>query len=247
MECWKKIQYSSTPMNLRSLSMNYRISLIMVTWLRLFWTLMKQTVSLVTIPLSVMILLALLFAGCDPATKESRGIKVIMVRAPQYYCDEELFHIRAALQKNNIGLVVASTTTAEAMGERLGVKIKPDITIPQVDITEFDGVVIGSGTGCKESLWKDENLREIVRLAYAQNKLVAAGCNAPVVLARAGILKGRRATVFPNTENIRELKNAEAVYTNEPLVVDGKIITSRDLRSLKEFSAEIVETFTKED
>ena len=208
---------------------------------------MKQTVSLVTIPLSVMILLALLFAGCDPATKESRGIKVIIVRAPQYYCDEELFHIRAALQKNNIGLVVASTTTAEAMGERLGVKIKPDITIHEVDITEFDGVVIGSGTGCKEALWQDENLREIVKLAYAQNKFVAAGCNAPVVLARAGVLKGRRATVFPNNENIMELKNAEAVYTNEPLVVDGNIITSRDLRSLKEFSAEIVETFTKED
>ncbi len=208
---------------------------------------MKQTVSLVTIPLSVMILLALLFAGCDPATKESRGIKVIIVRAPQYYCDEELFHIRAALQKNNIGLVVASTTTAEAMGERLGVKIKPDITIHEVDITEFDGVVIGSGTGCKEALWQDENLREIVKLAYAQNKLVAAGCNAPVVLARAGVLKGRRATVFPNNENIIELKNGGAVYTNEPLVVDGNIITSRDLRSLKEFSAEIVETFTKED
>jgi protease I len=237
MEWWEK---SNTPMNSRTLSMNYCISLIMVTWLRLFWTLMKQTVSLVTIPLSVTILLALLFGGCDPATKESRGIKVIMVRAPQYYCDEELFHIRAALQKNNIGLVVASTTTAEALGERLGVKIKPDITIHEVDIKEFDGVVIGSGTGCKE-LWQDENLREIVKLAYAQNKFVAAGCNAPVVLARAGILKGRRATVFPNNENIMELKNAEAVYTNEPLVVDGNIITSRDLMSLKDFAGAIVE------
>jgi protease I len=207
----------------------------------------KLTVSLVIISLSAMILPLLLLGGCDPATEPSQQLKVIMVRAPQYYCDEELFHIRAALEKKNIGLVVASTTTAEALGERLGVKIKPDITIHEVDIKEFVGVVIGSGTGCKESLWQDENLREIVKLAYAQNKFVAAGCNAPVVLARAGILKERRATVFPNNENIMELKNAAAVYKNEPLVVDGNIITSRDLMALKDFAGAIVATFTKED
>ena len=170
-----------------------------------------------------------------------------MIRAPQYYCDEELFHIRAALAKKNVGLVVASTTTAEALGERLGVKIKPDITIHEVDMKEFVGIVIGSGTGCKESLWQDGNLRKIVKLAYAQNKFVAAGCNAPVVLARAGILKERRATVFPNNENIMELKNAAAVYKNEPVVVDGNIITSRDLLALKDFAGEIVTTFIKED
>jgi protease I len=207
----------------------------------------KLTVSSVIIPLSAMILLLLLLGGCDPATEPSQQLKVIMIRAPQYYCDEELFHIRAALAKKNIGLVVASTTTAEALGERLGVKIKPDITIHEVDIKEFVGIVIGSGTGCKESLWQNENLREIVKLAYAQNKFVAAGCNAPVVLARAGILKERRATVFSNNENIMELKNAAAVYKNEPVVVDGNIITSRDLMALKDFVEAIVATFTKEE
>ncbi len=207
----------------------------------------KVTVSLVIIPLSAMILPLLLLGGCDTATEPSQQLKVIMIRAPQYYCDEELFHIRAALAKKNVGLVVASTTTAEALGERLGVKIKPDITIHEVDMKEFVGIVIGSGTGCKESLWQDENLRKIVKLAYAQNKFVAAGCNAPVVLARAGILKERRATVFPNNENIMELKNAAAVYKNEPVVVDGNIITSRDLMALKDFTGKIVAAFTKED
>lgn len=225
--------------------MNDRMTLIVATWPKLFWTLMKQRFSLATIPLSVVLLL--LFGGCDSATEPPRGIKLIMIRAPQYYCDEELFHIRAALEKKNIGLVIAGTTTAEALGERLGVKIKPDITIEEVDINEFKGVVVGSGTGCKASLWQDENVREIVKLAYAQKKLVAAGCNAPVVLARAGVLKERRATVFPNDENILELKNAEAVHTNEPLVVDGNIITSRDLKALKDFAGAIAETFSKED
>jgi len=192
-------------------------------------------------PLSVMILLTLLFMGCDQSIESSRSLKVVLVRAPQYYCDEELFHIRATLEKNDISLVVAGTTTSEAMGERLGVKIKPDITLHQIDINEFDAVVIGSGTGCREALWQDENLRKVVKLAMAQNKPVAAGCNAPVVLARAGALKGKRATVFPNNENITELNKAGAVYTNEPLIVDGNIITSRDLMALKEFTRAIVE------
>jgi protease I len=206
----------------------------------------KLALSLVITPLSAMILL-LLLGGCDPATEPSRQRKVIMIRAPRYYCDEELFHIRAALEKKNVGLVVAGTTTAEALGERFGVKIKPDITIHEVDIKKFVGVVIGSGTGCKESLWQNEHLREIIKLAHAQNKFVAAGCNAPVVLARAGILKERRATVFPDNENIMELKNAGAVYKNESLVVDGNIITSRDLMALKDFAEAIVAAFTKED
>lgn len=213
----------------------------MVTRLKSCWGLMARRGSLVAIHLSVMILLALLFCGCDSSTEAPQEIKLIMIRAPQYYCDEELFHIRAALKKNDIGLVVAGTTTSEALGERLGVKIKPDITIQEVDMNEFKGVVVGSGTGCKNALWQDEDLREIVKLAHAQNKLVAAGCNAPVVLARAGILKGRRATVFPNDENIMELRSAEAVYTNEPLVVEGNIITSRDLMVLKDFAKAIVE------
>jgi protease I len=207
----------------------------------------KLTFALIILSLSAMIVLPLLFGECNSATEPPQQRKVIMIRAPQYYCDEELFHIRTALEKKNIGLVVASTTTAEALGERLGVKIKPDITIHEVDIEEFVGIIIGSGTGCKESLWQDENLRKIVKLADTQNKFIAAGCNAPVVLARAGILKERRATVFPNNENIMELKNAGAVYKNEPLVVDGKIITSRDLIALKEFTGAIMTTFTKED
>jgi putative intracellular protease/amidase len=53
--------------------------------------------------------------------------------------------------------------------------------------------------------------------------------------------------VFPDNENIMELKNASAVYRNEPVVVDGNIITSRDLMALKDFAGAIVATFTKED
>lgn len=202
-------------------------------------------VSLMTRYFSGILVLTLLFSGCRAATAPPPGTKVVMVRAPQYCCDEELFRIRAVLKENNIGVIIASTTLAEAVGERLGVKIKPDITIHEVNIKEFDGVVIGSGRGCKEFLWQDEKLREIVKLAFAQNKLVAAGCNAPVVLARAGVLKGRRATVFPDIDNIRELEYAGAVYANEPFVVDGNIITSRDLIALKDFAKAIAQVLLR--
>jgi protease I len=201
----------------------------------------RQMVSLMTRYFSAIVMLALLFSGCRGGVAPSPGKKVVIVRAPQYCCDEELFRIRAVLKENNIGIVIASTTLAEAVGERLGIKIKPDMTMHEVEINKFDGIVIGSGRGCKEILWKNENLKEMVKLAYAQNKLVAAGCNAPVVLARAGVLKGRRATVFPNPENITELEYAGAIYTNEPVVVDRNIITSRDLLALKDFAKAIVE------
>lgn len=169
-----------------------------------------------------------------------------MISAPQYCCDEELFRLEGALEESDIGVVVASTTTAEAMGERLGIKINPDFTIHEIDINDFDGVIIGSGKGCKDFLWQDERLREVVRLAFAQDKLIAASCNAPVVLARAGILKGKQATVYPAPESIIEFEHAGVIYKDEPVIVSGKIVTGRDLMALETFAEAIVEGLARQ-
>ena len=61
--------------------------------------------------------------------------------------------------------------------------------------------------------------------AFRAEKIVSAICISPVVLARAGILKGKKATVFPDSEGIRELKKAGAIYIQKSVVVDGKVVT----------------------
>ena len=138
-------------------------------------------------------------------------------------------------------MIAASTTADVCRGEPFGVKIMPDLTISQIDVEKYDAIVVNSGTGCKEFLWDDTSLREVIRDAFARNKVIAANCIAPVVLARAGILQGREATVLVRPGTIEELEKGGAIYRDEAVVASGNIITGRDLEALDEFAEAILE------
>ena len=73
-------------------------------------------------------------------------------------------------------------------------------------------------------------------------KVVAAICIAPVILARAGLLKGKRATVFP--DGIPELEKAGAVYTAQSVERDGRIITGNGPEAAEAFGREIAAQFS---
>lgn len=86
-------------------------------------------------------------------------------------------------------------------------------------------------------LWDDKELRRVVREAYRQNKVVAAVCLSPVVLARAGCLDGKKeATVYPDPSAVRELKTAGARYVVRSVVVSGNVVTARDPQSAEAFA-----------
>jgi 4-methyl-5(b-hydroxyethyl)-thiazole monophosphate biosynthesis len=77
----------------------------------------------------------------------------------------------------------------------------------------------------------------LVRTARERGALCAAICAAPLVLAKAGILKGARATCYPGVE--KELDGA-IVVTDQPVVVDGAIITSRGVGTAIPFALELI-------
>ena len=112
---------------------------------------------------------------------------------------------------------------------------------------EYDAIVlIGEpGVYCRViNRIKDPGLpllEELCRKFYAEGKLVVAIRAAPGVLARADILKGVKATCFPDTKLISLLKEHGAVYVKQPVVVHGNIITSEGPRTAKEYAEAIVE------
>ena len=75
-------------------------------------------------------------------------------------------------------------------------------------------------------MWDSEALRSIVKSLHAAGKPVGAICLSPPVLARAGILAGRRATAFPADRALLELKRGGATYVEEAVVLDGTIVTA---------------------
>lgn len=161
--------------------------------------------------------------------------KVLLVIAPKDFRDEEFFVPRRIFEEKGAVVTVASNKKGTATG-MLGGTVEPDAVFSEVSPAECDAVVIAGGTGSKVYLWDDKELRRIVQEAYGQGKIVAAICLSPVVLARAGCLKGKEATVFPDPAAVRELKAAGVKYVDRDVVTAGSIVTARDPRGAEEFA-----------
>jgi protease I len=165
------------------------------------------------------------------------GKSVLMIIASNNFRDEEYLHPREVLENEGAKITIASSTKKEATG-MLGTKVVPDILIDEVDIDDYDAVVFVGGSGANE-YWENEKAHEIAKKAYEKSKVIGAICIAPVTLARAGLLKGKKATVY--TSEIENIKKEGAIYTGNSVEVDGKIVTGNGPTAAKEFGEKIAE------
>lgn len=102
----------------------------------------------------------------------------------------------------------------------------------------LDGLVIPGGFS-PDFLRIDDAMLGLVREMNAKGKLLAAICHGPQVLISAGIVKGKRMTCYKAV--VDDLKNAGAIFVDEPVVVDGNIVTSRTPDDLPHFCRAIIE------
>ncbi|MBC7347996.1 MAG: DJ-1/PfpI family protein [Clostridia bacterium] len=92
------------------------------------------------------------------------------------------------------------------------------------------------GEGARE-YWDDLQAHRIAREALEQGKVLGAICLAPVTLANAGVLAGRKATVWP--DEAARLKAAGAKYTGSGVEIDGRIVSASGPESAKDFGEAI--------
>lgn len=168
------------------------------------------------------------------------GKKVLMVIAPQNFRDEELLEPKSVFEDSGAEVTIASTSKGSARG-MLGAIVDPDLTLDEVDVKDYDAVVVVGGGGSRDYLWNNLTLHGIVREFYNEDKVVAAICISPVVLAKAGLLDGKKTTVFPGQDTLSELKNAGAILVNKGAVADGRIVTGRGPESAEEFGRKVLE------
>lgn len=188
------------------------------------------------------VLTAVLSVGCDRGQKSAQlpagslaGEKVVMVIAHQDFRDEELFEPKEMLEECGARVVVASSSLEEARG-MLGRTIKPDLLLSDVRADDYDAVIFVGGQGATD-YWDDSEARRVAREAAEQGEVLGAICLAPVTLANAGVLAGRKATVWP--DEAARLKAAGAAYTGAGVEVDGRIVTASGPESAKEFGEAI--------
>ena len=171
-----------------------------------------------------------------------QGKTVCLIIAPENFRDEELIETRHELESAGarVALVSSHTNTVKGM---LGATARPEGLISDVDPAAYDAVVFIGGSG-SAALFEDSASIRLARGAAKQGKLVGAICIAPSILANAGLLKGRRATVFGGDRFIRILRKGGSSYTAEPVTVDGSIITADGPTSATRFGRTLVKALS---
>ena len=170
-------------------------------------------------------------------------MKILIVIAPEKFRDEEYSVPAAALQKAGIGYDVASKKRGVCTG-MLGTKVNAPLSFEDVEPKTYDGILIVGGGGAQEHLWDDEILGEMVKYFHASAKVVGAICLAPVVLARAGILKGKKATYFNSPVSFREMRAGGAVLVDKAVVTDNRIVTANGPEAAAEFADTFIRILT---
>ncbi len=148
------------------------------------------------------------------------------------------------LRRADIDVVVAGLTPGPATGNH-GIAVGTDQTLDEALGQDYDMAVLPGGLPGADHLEADGRVIELLRRMADSERFTAAICAAPKVLAAAGVLDGRRATSFPGF--ISEDRTPGLTVADDPVVCDGKVITSRGPGTAMDFALTLIERLAGQD
>lgn len=143
------------------------------------------------------------------------------------------------LRRGEVAVTTASLGGKHVIGSHQ-ISLQADVLFDAICVTDFDALVLPGGPAAK-TLREDARAQAAIRSAADAGKLVAAVCAGPTALEVAGVLAGKRATVYPGNR----LPSAEQVTAR--VVADGNVITGSGPATAMEFSLELVERLSGAD
>jgi protease I len=162
--------------------------------------------------------------------------RALLIAATRNFRDEELLFTEEELKRAGIATTIASEKPGKITG-MFGATATAEIALADVKVGDYDAVVFIGGSGAS-AYFNNKRALSIASEASKKGKKVCAICIAPVILANAGVLKGKRATVW-NGDFIRRLEAMGATYTGKSVEVDGDIITGNGPEAAREFGRTI--------
>jgi protease I len=183
---------------------------------------------------SAVLFLALAAASWPQAVQKKAPPKVAMIIPFSQYDIDELAIPRGIFEKDGIQVTIASSQAGTArMGDH---ETKVDIVLKRLKVADYDAIIFVGGYGTPE-YFDDPTANAIAKAAVKQKKILAAICWAPVILGKAGVLKGKGFTCSTD-ENL--ILNAGGFFATGQVVVDGDIITANGPSAAEEFGKTIL-------
>ena len=186
------------------------------------------------------LLLALILGAPATGLADAQGKKALLIVAKRDFSGTEYTKTRSALKSGGMTYTVASSSTGSCSGDG-GKRATAELALSSVVVADYDAVVIIGGNGIKK-MWNDPQAHRIVREAVEQDKVVAAICAGPGILAYAGVMQGKRGTSYSGGAR-GALKEHGCEYTGKKIEVDGKIITANGPKAASSFGKAIVAAF----
>jgi protease I len=166
-----------------------------------------------------------------------KGKKILMIIACKNFRDEEFRAPKKLFEEQGAQVIVACSELSLSKG-MFGMKVRPDVLLDEVIVDDYHAVVFVGGSGSAE-YWDDTTAHYIAQAASDKNKILAAICVAPVILANAGLLEGKKAAVFSSEASTIKAKGAK--YSNKEVERDGQIITASGPEAATQFGQLIIQ------
>ena len=167
---------------------------------------------------------------------------VLMV-LPQYnFVDNEYTIPKVVISRAGYSIEVASTSTREiALGEDV-IKVRPNLSVADIDSGRYIGVVFVGGYMSKK-FFEDKALIEKTLEMNAKNVLIGAMDNTPYFLAKWGVVGDAKVTV--NRSLAKAMKTMGVNYVDKDIVIDRNLITVDNLIYSDEFARDFVDELSK--
>ncbi len=169
--------------------------------------------------------------------------KVLCIVAQDCFRDEELFEPLALFKQEDIEVSIASLHRGTCRG-KLGGSVEATLALDEVDVPLYDAIVCIGGPGAL-AFQESAAMQTLLLQAREEEKIIAAICIAPAVLASFDIMNHRYATVYPDKEALALFKEHKITYIAEDVVVDEWLITASGPQAATIFTKNIIDTLLK--
>jgi len=168
----------------------------------------------------------------------------VAILATNGFEESELTEPRKALEKEGADVKIISIENDPIKGWKDGnwsEAIEVDARVDQISSKDFDALLLPGGVINPDLLRRETAAVDFVRSFFEEHKPVAAICHGPWMLAEAGVAKGRNLTSFFSIRT--DMENAGANWTDEEVVIDQGLVTSRSPKDLPAFNKAMLEEF----
>jgi protease I len=159
----------------------------------------------------------------------------------------ELTEPRKALDEAGARTQIVSNAQGEVQGWKhfdKADRFKVDVPLDSAAAEEFDALLLPGGVANPDQLRTMPQAVAFVRAFFDEGKPIAAICHGPWTLIEAGVVRGRRMTSWPSLKT--DLSNAGAQWTDEEVVVDRGLVSSRKPQDIPAFNRQMIAVFGQE-